>query len=356
MEDQMLQKWVDEDKRMSAREAVERFVADGESLVIGNSLYSMPFALIHEIIRQHRKEMTLIQPAGIEDIDQLILGDCVNRVMTSYTFRIAGDRIQTVLEKALISGQIELEDYSIFSLSTALEAGAKGYPFLPVISGLRETDVYRIRSFDAGEKFGEVESPFNGETVLVVKACNPDVAVVHVQRADKFGNAQLWGSLINTKWSCLAAQKIIVSCEQIVDEETILSSPHLTLIPGFRVCAVVEAPWGAHPCELLGYYDYDIVFRALFYGNILTEEMAKAWMDEWIYGLENRAAYLKHYDERFERMPLEGLRTKPYPSVPVDYGTAERRPWDEQGVSPLLGVSREEFVRFLAEKGVLFDG
>jgi acyl CoA:acetate/3-ketoacid CoA transferase alpha subunit len=110
MEDQMLQKWVDEDKRMSAREAVEHFVADGESLVIGNSLYSMPFALIHEIIRQHRKEMTLIQPAGIEDIDQLILGDCVNRVMTSYTFRIAGDRIQTVLEKALISGQIELED------------------------------------------------------------------------------------------------------------------------------------------------------------------------------------------------------------------------------------------------------
>jgi glutaconate CoA-transferase subunit A len=352
----MFDKWMDKDKRMTAREAVENFVSDGDTLAIGNSLYSMPFALIHEIIRQGRKGLTVFQPAGIEDLDQLLLGKCVSRLVTAYNFRAAGELIETVLERALRSGEVEIEDYSIYSLLAMLQAGAMGYPFLPVMPGVRETDIYRIERFHAGHKFGEVECPFSGEKVMVVEGRNPDVAVVHVQRADKFGNAQLWGALINTKWSCLASRKVIVSCEKIVDEETILSAPHLTVVPGFRVCAVVEEPWGAHPCELLGFYDYDTVFRGIFFIYAASEEGGIDWLDEWVYGLEDRRDYIRYYKERYKTISLDRLKAKPYPGVPADYGSTERRAWDEQDVSFNFGLTREEYLKALVEKGVLFDG
>jgi glutaconate CoA-transferase, subunit A len=352
----MFQKWMDKDKRMTAREAVERFVSDGDELAIGNSLYSMPFALIHEIIRQGRKGMTVFQPAGIEDLDLLLLGKCVQRLVTAYNYRMVGNLMETVLERALRSGEVEIEDYSIYSLLTMLQAGAMGYPFLPVIPGIRETDIYKIERFHAGHKFGEVECPFSGEKVTVVEGRNPDVAVVHVQRADKFGNAQLWGALINTKWSCLASHKIIVSCEQIVDEEIILRTPHLTIVPGFRVCAVVEEPWGAHPCELLGFYDYDTLFRGIFFLQAASEEGGRAWLDEWVYGMEDRRAYLDHYRERFKTISLDRLEAKPYLSVPADYGSTERRAWDEEDIGFSFGLTRGEYLRALEERGLLFDG
>lgn len=351
----MLKKWMDKDKRMTAREAVQRFVVDGDSLAIGNSLYAMPFALIHEIIRQGRKGLTVFQPAAIEDLDQLLLGGCVSNLVTAYNFRMAGELIETVLERTLRSGDVEIEDYSMYTLITMLQAGAMGYPFLPVLSGVRETDIFKIQRFHEGEKFGEVECPFTGEKVLVVKGRNPDVAVVHVQRADKFGNAQLWGALINTKWSCLASEKVIVSCEEIVDEDTIIRTPHLTVIPGFRVCAVVEEPWGAHPCELLGFYDHDMLHRGIFFIHAASEEGGESWMDEWVYSLEDRRAYVEYYRERFPGIPLDRLKVIPQPSVPADYGTAERCAWNEQGMSLSLGLNREEFLQALVEKGALSD-
>jgi len=191
---------------------------------------------------------------------------------------------------------------------------------------------------------------------VVVKGRNPDVAVVHVQRADKSGNAQLWGALINTKWACLASQKVIVSCEQVVDEETILRSPHLTIVPGFRVCAVVEEPWGAHPSDVIGFYDYDMIFRSLFFMQTMSEEGGKAWMDEWIYGIEDRQAYLQHYTDRFGLKYLNDLRARPFLSIPADYGSTGRRAWDAEDISFNFYMTRGEFLQALEEKGGFVDG
>ncbi len=352
----MLEKFMDRDKRMTAREAVERFVSDGDSLVIANCLYATPYALLHEIIRQGKKDLTVFQQGGIDELDQLIMGKCVRKLVMAYNFRVAGERIETVLERALRRGELEIEDYSNYTLLTMLQAGAMGYPFLPVMSGIRETDVYHVERAFKGEKFGEVTCPFTGEKVVVVKGRNPDVAVLHVQRADKFGNAQLWGALINSKWACLASKRVIVSCEQVVDEETILRTPHLTIVPGFRVCAVVEEPWGAHPSELLGFYDYDMVFRSVYFMQTMSEEGGQAWMDEWVYGVENRQKYLQHYVERFGVRYLQELRAKPYPSIPADYGATGRRAWDDNDVSFNFQMTREEFLRALEEKGGFVNG
>ncbi len=352
----MLEKYMEKDKRMTAREAVERFVSDGDSLVIANCLYSTPYALLHEIIRQGKKNLTVFQQGGIDELDQLILGGCVKTLAMAYNFRVAGERIQTVLERALRRGELEIEDYSNYTLLTMLQAGAMGYPFLPVMSGIRETDVYRVERAFKGQKFGEVTCPFTGEKVVVVKGRNPDVAVLHVQRADKFGNAQLWGAMINSKWACLASHRVIVSCEQVVDEETILRSPHLTVVPGFRVCAVVEEPWGAHPSELLGFYDYDMAFRSLFFMQTMSEEGARAWMEEWVYGVADRREYLQHYVERFGLRFLQELRAKPYTSIPADYGATGRGAWDENEVSFNFQMTRAEFLRALEEKGGFVDG
>jgi len=352
----MLEKYMEKDKRMTAREAVERFVHDGDSLVIANCLYATPYALLHEIIRQGRKGLTVFQQGGIDELDQLILGGCVKTLAMAYNFRVAGERIQTVLERALRRGEIEIEDYSNYTLLTMLQAGAMGYPFLPVMSGIRETDVYRVERAFRGQKFGEVTCPFTGEKVVVVRGRNPDVAVLHVQRADKFGNAQLWGALINSKWACLASKRVIISCEQVVDEDTIMRTPHLTLVPGFRVCAVVEEPWGAHPSELLGFYDYDMVFRSLFFMQTMSEEGARAWMEEWVYGVRDRQEYLQHYADRFGLRFLQELRAKPYPSIPADYGSTGRGAWDEKDMSFNFQMNREEFLAALEEKGGFVDG
>ncbi len=352
----MLEKFMNEDKRMTAKEAIERYVSDGDALVIGNCLYATPYALLHEVIRQGKKGLTVFQQGGIDELDQLLLGKCVSRLVLAYNFRIAGERIETTLERALRSGEVEIEDYSNYTLLTMLQAGAMGYPFLPVMNGIRDTDLFRVERAFKGQKFGEVECPFTGEKVVVVRGRNPDVAVVHVQRADRFGNAQLWGALINTKWACLASKRVIVSCEHLVDEDTIRRTPHLTVVPGFRVCAVVEEPWGAHPAEILGFYDYDMIFRSLFFMQTMTEEGGNAWMDEWVHGVEDRQAYLQHYAERFGMKYLSDLKARPYTSIPADYGATGRKAWDENDMSFSFQMTRGEFLEALEEKGGLIDG
>lgn len=352
----MLQKWMEKDKRMTAREAVARFVHDGDSLVVGNCMHGNPYALIHEVIRQGRKGLTVYLQSSLDEADLFLLGKCARRLVTAFNFRVAGERIETALERALRAGEVEIEDYSNYTFLAMLQAGAMGYPFLPVMRGIRESDVYRRERFHAGQKLAEVECPFTGEKVVVVRGRNPDVSLLHVQRADKFGNAQYWGSIMNSKWANLASTRVIVSCEQVVDEEVIRSAPHLTIVPGFRVCAVVEEPWGAHPGELLGFYDYDAPFRGWFLASAMSEEGAKAWMDEWVYGVEDRQAYLQHYADRFGVKYLQELRVKPRLSVPADYGNCERPAWDEHDMSFMFHLTRPQFMQALEEKGGFVNG
>jgi glutaconate CoA-transferase subunit A len=218
------------------------------------------------------------------------------------------------------------------------------------------TDVVKRSGFLGKDRFAEVEDPFTGKKVLVVKGYNPDVALMHVQRADRAGNGQLWGAMINSKWAALAAKRVILTAEKIVTSDVVKSSPHLTIVPAHKVAAVVECPFGAHPSELAGYYDYDMPFRALFVASSQSPEGYKAWFDEWVYGVSDRKEYIEHYIEKFGEDTLNGLKAKPFMSTPADYGFPFTMVWDENDNSEQLGMSMDEFVEMLDKKGVLIDG
>lgn len=333
-------------KLMTAKEAIATFVNDGDHISIANFLHSTPFALIHEVIRQGKKDLIVWSQSGIEELEQLVIGGCTRRVYTAFNFRPGGESVQNEFDRALNEGRLEIEDYSNFTVLAMLMAGAQGYTFAQVLPALIDTDIYRITTFTAN-KFKVIKCPYTGKDVLTVPAANPDVALIHVQRADKFGNAQYWGSIGNSKWAALACKRIIVSAEEIVDNEVIRKTPQYTLIPGFRVDAVVHAPWGAHPTQILGYYDDDLSFRQVFFAMSMTAEGARAWIKEWVLDIPDRTAYIEHYIEKFGKAPLDRLTAKRIPSGSVNSGSAYQRYWDENMYSQRLGMDFDSFVKLL---------
>ncbi len=351
-----MKKFMDPDKRMTGAEAVARFVNDNESFVFANCLTGMPLALVHDLIRSGKKNLMLFQQGGIEEVDLLISAGSIDRLAVAYNFRMGGNRVTPPLDRALKEGRLQVEELTNFTLLAMMKAGAMGYPFLPVLGGMQVTDVVKRQGFLGGESFAQVKDPFGGDDILVVKGYRPDFALMHVQRADKAGNGQLWGAMINSKWAALAAERIILSAEEIVDTDVILSAPHLTIAPAHKVCAVVHCPWGAHPSELAGHYDYDMVFRALYFASVNDPNAMKAWMDEWIHGLPDRTGYLEHYVKKFGRESLEAIKAKPLRSVPADYRYSFEPNWDETGHSDKFGMNLDELVAFMEEKGILKEG
>jgi glutaconate CoA-transferase, subunit A len=155
--------------------------------------------------------------------------------------------------------------------------------------------------------------------------------------------------------AALCSRRIIVSCEELVDHEVIRSSPHLTILPAYRVDAVMEVPWGAHPTEVLGYYNQDRLMYGLFVTAAATGEGLKAWLDEWVYGCKNREAYLSHYIASFGEEFLAKLKAQPYLSAPANYGSAFTSSWDEEGRERSMGITREELEDILKEKGLIYE-
>jgi glutaconate CoA-transferase subunit A len=342
-------------KIMTTKEAISRFVNDGDHVVIGNYTVGTCYNQIMEIIRQRKKGLTIYSQSGVFDVEMLIAGDCVSRVVSTYCMRSGGRSGGSMLERYQRAGKIEVEDYSNFTYNARLTAGAQGYSFIPVLPGIMASDVFKVRDFMGGQKFGVVKCPFTGRDLPVVPAANPDVCIVHVQRADKFGNAQYWGSLGSVSWACLASKRVIVSCEEIVDHEIIKSTPQFTIVPSFRVNALIEEPQGGHPSELSGCYNLDLLFWAMMDLANQSEKGFRTWMQEWVYDLPTRAAYLEHYVERFGKEPLDAIKARPYYSAPVNYGSAFTSMWDEQGKMRLFDMTREGFEKFMEERGLLID-
>ena len=282
---------------MSAPEAIERFVHDGDELIIGNYTVGTCTELVYEVARQKKKNLTLYSQSGILDVEVLVAAGCVDRLVTTYVLRSGGKAGGSAVERALQAGTLEMEDYTNFNYNARLVAGMHGFSFMQVFEGVMATDLFRKRAFLGENKYRVIHCPYTGKDVLTVPAANPEVCIVHVQRADRFGNAQYWGSMGSVAAAALCSRRIVVSCEEIVDHEVIRSSPHLTIIPAHRVAAVVEVPWGAHPTEVLGYYNMDRFMYGLFMAAAATRDGLKAWMDEWVFGCADRQAYLKHYSQ-----------------------------------------------------------
>lgn len=298
-------------KLLSLADAVARFVPDGASVVMGTALESfIPFAAGAEIMRQQRRDLTLIGPISDILFDQLIGAGCARRVRAAWTGNvITGSGYN--FRRAVEGGTLEVEDHSNLTIVMALRAAAMGVPFMPARTALG-SDLYRT---NAGLK--TVTCPFTGVRLTAVEAIRPDVAIVHVQRADRAGNAHAWGNLGVTREACLAAEHIILTAEEIVPYEVIASDPNRVVTPGFRVSAVVHTPWGAHPSPVPGHYNRDHPFFLEYQEASRTPEAFAQWRARWVDGVDGADEYLARLGP--ERMARLRLRT-PAPAVAADFG------------------------------------
>ncbi|HZD95169.1 MAG TPA: CoA-transferase [Candidatus Sulfotelmatobacter sp.] len=306
-------------KVMTMREAIAEHVADGASVALGLQMEQMiPFAAGHEMIRQKRRDLRLIGPISDILFDQLIGAGCVKDVVaawvgnvmmgSAYNFRRA-----TEAENPGTPGEkLRVFNMTNFTLALALQAGAMGIPFLPTRTAMG-SDVPRGNHF-----FYQIISPFEPkETLLAVRALVPDVALVHLQRADKQGNAHCWGNFGVLLEGVRAAKKVIVCAEEIVEEEIIASDPNRTVIPGFLVTAVVKCPMGAHPSPVQGYYKRDDAFFQQYHAETKMHSDFEAWAGRWINGVADRDEYTRQLGT--ERMQELGVKQHAY-AAKTDYG------------------------------------
>lgn len=342
-------------KIMTTKEAISRFVQDGDVVITGNYTESLPLSLIFEIIRQRKKHLTYYSQSGSFDAEFLVAGDCVDKMVSAFLHKFGGRNTGSMVEKYQGAGLLQVEDYSNFTYNARLAAGAYGYSYMPVLPAIMDTDVFRIRSFMGEHKFGLTTCPFTGRTIPVVPAANPDICLLHVQRADRFGNAQAWGGLGSTVHACLASKKIIVTCEEIVDYDIIKSSPHLTIVPAFRVSAVIEEPYGCHPTEIPGFRNRDPAMGSLILKAYEHEEGLRSIFEEWIFGLPDRNAYIQRYIQRFGQEALNRIRARSYYSAPANYGIAFESGWDPNGRAWELGVDMTGLEQLIEAKGEIVD-
>jgi glutaconate CoA-transferase subunit A len=309
-------------KLMSEHEAIERFVADGDTVYVGYT--SVAYGLTHEIVRQRKRNLECVGGSVGPQATLLFMSGCADRVRSGY---IAGALRPGAVTGMMNDGRLRYEDYSNQGIALMLMAGALGIPFIPTRSFLG-TDFLRPDYQDhpgmlpGYQKWAEMESPFDGQKVVLLPALKPDVAILHAHRADEDGNVQLWGHAGDAKWAYWAAKKPIVSVEEIVPREVIRNDPGRTVVPGFKVAAVVHMPWGAHPSPFVGHYEADYAFHAKTMSRIGTLEGYEAFAHEWIGGVPDRAAYVEKYIAEFGRDALEAVRVDagPSPSDGVRYG------------------------------------
>jgi glutaconate CoA-transferase subunit A len=302
------------DKLLSMHEAIQRFAPDGVSVALGCALEPLiPFAAGHELIRQRRRDLTLIGPISDVLFDQLIGAGCVRRVIAAWVGNVSeglGHCYRRAVEQSVPHG-ITVEDHSNYSVSLALLAGALGAPYIPMVS-LLGSDIARDHP-----TIRPAPSPLDGSPTLLVPALRPDVAILHVQRADAEGRAHVWGGLGICEEAALAAQGVIYTAEEIVPSDVILSDPNRVLAPAMKTLAVVHAPGGAHPSPVQGYYNRDHAYFAEYHQRTRTADGFAAWLEEQVLGVPDRVAYLERLgDERWSALAAKERRL----AAPVDYG------------------------------------
>ncbi|HEX2913804.1 MAG TPA: CoA-transferase [Chloroflexia bacterium] len=301
-------------KLMSLDIAIERYVADGCSIAMGTALEAaIPFAAGHEIIRQQRHNLTLIGPISDILFDQLIGAACVSEVKAAWVGNVSaglGHNYRRAVEQSL-PHPIEVTDYSNFTLSLALLAGAQGMPYVATHS-IGGSDI-----LEQSKVFQKAISPFDHSPVVLVPALIPDVTILHVQRADEEGYAHLWGNLGVSEEAALAARRVIITAEEIVPHEVITSDPNRIITPAFKVAAVCHVPWGCHPSPLPGYYNRDHAFFSEYHVASRKPEGFEAWLKEWVLDSPDQASYLNRLGAERQKALLPANQAL---AAPVDYG------------------------------------
>ncbi len=292
-------------KVMTMREAVSRYVKSGNTLFIGGMQHGEPFSAIPEILRQkidHLKTVSCLTTC----ISILIGEGRVDKAYTGYY----GQEITRFywLSRAKSMGKYPVfQEYSHFGVAQALLAGQMGISYLPVRSQVGSD----MLKYNPDIKI--IDDPFTGGKIGAVKAIVPDVGILHVQRCDAYGNAQRWGTLGVDAEGINASRTVIITTEKIVDSDVIRRDPNRTIIPGYRVSAVVQQPWGAHPLHLAGHYSGD---WPGFLAEIGSEDGYNNFMKTFVYGVENWDEFMKlrravKGEEYFKRLLIKTVPSDP---------------------------------------------
>jgi len=294
------------------REAIASLVPDGASVALGLQMeQNIPFAAGHEIIRQKKRGLRLIGPISDILFDQMIAGGCVGEIVAAWVGNVMMGSAYN-FRRAAESGAMKVFNMTNFSIALALQAGAMGVPFIPTRTAMG-SDLPKGNHFFYG-----IFSPFEGkEPLLAVRAINPDVTIVHAQRADAEGNAHNWGSFGVMLEAVRAAKHVIVVAEEIVGPDVIASDPNRTVISGFLVSAVVECPYGAHPSPVQGYYKRDDAFFREYHQQTRTPAESDAWLERWVHAV----ADCEQYVELLGGARVEALGVKQHAyAAATDYG------------------------------------
>jgi glutaconate CoA-transferase, subunit A len=291
------------------RDAIAAHVRDGDTVVIEGFTHLICFAAGHEIIRQQRRELTLCRLTPDLIYDQMIAAGCARKLVFSWAGNPGAGSLHAFRRAAEGKGPpLELEEYSHFGMVARLSAGAARLPFW-TLRNYMGTDLPRVNPM-----IRSVSCPYTGETLATVPALNPDVTIIHAQRADAQGNAQIWGLLGVQKEAAFASDRVIVVVEEIVDETVIRADPNRTVIPGLIVDAVVAEPWGAHPSYAQGYYDRDNEFYIAWEKISRDPAALTRYLDEYVFGVSDRSEYVKKCGD------LERLRASERICAGVNYG------------------------------------
>lgn len=298
-------------KTCTLPEAIAAHVPDGSSVALGTAQETLiPFAAGHEIIRQGKKGLTLIGPISDILFDQMIGADCVHRIRAAWVGNVitgSGYNFRREVE----GGRLAVEDHSILTLAGALTAGKMGLPFMPTRTALG-SDLH-----ETNQTLKTMACPFTGQKLTAVRAIVPDVAIIHAQRSDEYGNAHVWGNMGVTREACMASRTVIVTAEEIVAPEVISSDPNRVVTPGFRVSAVVHVPWGAHPSPVPGYYNRDHRAFLDYREASLSISAFRRWRKSWVDDIHSPADYRR----RLGKARMKALAIKRHAtSHPADYG------------------------------------
>jgi glutaconate CoA-transferase, subunit A len=296
-------------KLIPLSEAVSRYIKAGDTIYAAGFTHLIPFAAGHEIIRQGITDLILARATPDLIYDQMVAAGCASKVIFSYMGNPGVGSLR-IVRAEIEAGQLEWEEYSHFGMISRLQAGATGVPFMP----MNPTAAGDLEQ--ANPHYRTVVDPYSGYDVVVVPALRPEVAIVHVQRADTDGNAHIWGIIGEQKEAAFAAERVILTAEEIVDAEVIRSDPNRTLIPGFIVDAVCRVPYCSHPSYTQGYYDRDNAFYLEWDEISKSRDKVRSYLDEWVFGVKDRAEYW----EKLGAETHHRLKIKSRLSLPVDYG------------------------------------
>jgi len=277
-----------EDKTMTAKDAVSKFIKDGSFIAMGGFGHvRVSMSIVYEMIRQKKHDLTMAGKTAVHDLDLLVGSGCVNKVEVAYSFGHELRGLSPASRRAVETGKCKITgEISNAGYQWRFLAAMMGLPFIPTRVMLG-TDTFRHSSART------MQDPFSGKNVCLLPACYPDAAVLHVPRCDKYGNAQIDGITVEDFELSRAARRVIITTEKIIDNKKIRSEPHKTIIPFYLVNAVIEVPFGAHPCQMPYEYFFDEEHIGEWLSLSKTDDGVEEYLKKYVFSVKDFNEYLK---------------------------------------------------------------